>query len=105
MNIDNIKRQLLMVYPLFGNIIAGLDYVYDNSFNDLCPACTDGKKVIYTDRFFEYSDEDRLFILAHELLHVVFKHHFRNPNRNHFVLNYVADGIINQILVRDGFLK
>lgn len=101
MDIDKIVSNLLAKYPLFGNTIAKLSFIYDKD-EKRAPAYTDGKNVYYTSLFFMFDDDEKLFTLAHELLHIEFNHIFRNPKRDHDLLNYVADGIINQLLIKDG---
>lgn len=104
MNTNSIVAKLLGKYPLFGNIISRLNFVYDEK-ELRAPAYTDGKNVYYTPLINYFEEDEQLFIFAHELLHIVFNHNFRNPKRDHDLLNYVADGIINQLLINDGLKK
>lgn len=102
MEISNIVNKLLIRYPLFGNIIVNLDLKFTNNPVP-APAFTDGKSIFYKQEFIdEYSDEEKEFIVAHEIFHIVFNHLFRNVGRDRDLLNYVEDGIINQLLARDG---
>lgn len=102
MEITNIVNKLLLRYPLFGNIIVNLDFKFTNDPVP-APAFTNGKCVFYKQEFIdEYSDEEKEFIIAHEIFHIVFNHLFRNVGKDRDLLNYVEDGIINQLLVRDG---
>lgn len=102
MEINSIVRNLLIRYPLFGNIIANLNFVYTNSPVP-APAFTDGENVYYKQEFIEeFTDNEQEFIIAHELFHIVLSHLSRNIGRDRDLLNYVEDAIINQLLARDG---
>lgn len=102
MEINSIVRNLLIRYPLFGNIIANLNFVYTNSTVP-APAYTDGSNVYYKQGFIDnFTDEEKEFIIAHELFHIVLSHLSRNIGRDRDLLNYVEDAIINQLLFRDG---
>ena len=54
---------------------------------DFCEPLTDGQLV---------------FLVAHEVMHVVLSHDVRLGNRDHQLFNIAADYVINQILVEDG---
>ncbi|MCH5166538.1 MAG: hypothetical protein J1F35_01470 [Erysipelotrichales bacterium] len=102
MDLNKIIRNLLMRFPLFGNVIANLEFIYTTKAVN-APAFTDGSRVYYKQEFIDnYSDAEREFIIAHEILHIVFSHVFRNTGRDQDLLNYVADAIINKILVNAG---
>ncbi len=102
MEINSIIRKLLVRYPLFGNAIVNLDFRFTNKPVP-APAFTDGRCVFYKQEFIDdYSDDEKEFIIAHEIFHVVLSHLFRNVGRDKDLLNYVEDAIINQLLVRDG---
>lgn len=102
MEISNIINRVLLRYPLFGNVIANLEVKYTNQ-DVAAPAFTDGRTIYYKDEFFEdFDDEEREFIVSHEILHIVLSHVFRNIGKDQDLLNYVEDAIINQLLIRDG---
>lgn len=102
MEISNIIKSLLIRYPLFGNIIANLDFKYTCA-SVPAPAFTDGYCVYYKQEFIdEFSDDEKEFVIAHEIFHIVLNHLFRNIGKDRDLLNYVEDAIINQLLIRDG---
>lgn len=102
MKISNIVKKILIRYPLFGNIIANLDFKYTNSHVP-APAFTDGVCVYYKQEFIdEFTDDEKEFVIVHEIFHIVLSHLFRNLGRDRDLLNYVEDAIINQLLVGDG---
>ncbi len=100
--INNLIRRVLFRYPRFGNIIANLKYV---AVDDNWPAtaATNGKTLYYRqDLFTDFSNLEQEFIISHEIMHVVFAHLNRSVNMHHDLVNFVADAIINQLLLRDG---
>lgn len=104
MEINNIIRNLLLRYPLFGNVIVNLKFKFTND-SVPAPAFTNGGCIFYKQEFIDdYSDYEKEFIIAHEIFHIVFRHLFRNIGRDRDLLNYVEDAIINQLLVRDGLI-
>ena len=100
MDVNYIVERLRLRFPLFGHILVNLNFIYDDKVV-IAPAFTDGKNVYYTNSFIEdYNDYEKEFIFAHEIFHIVLFHLFRNIGRDQELLNYVADGIINQLLIQ-----
>ncbi len=102
MNVDDIVRNLLIRFPLFGNVIANIKFVYTASPVN-APAYTTGTVIYYKKEFFDdYTPDEREFIVAHEIMHIVLNHLFRNVGKDPDLLNFVEDAIINQMLIRSG---
>lgn len=102
MEIDKIIKELLIKFPSFGSVIANLDFKFTNE-NVPAPAFTDGKTVYYKQDFIdEFSFSEKVFIVAHEIFHIVFKHLFRNVGKDPDLLAFVEDGVINQLLLESG---
>lgn len=102
MNVDDIVRNLLIRFPLFGNVIANIKFVYTASPVN-SPAYTTGDIIYYKKEFFDdYTPDEREFIVAHEIMHIVLNHLFRNVGKDSDLLNFVEDAIINQMLIRSG---
>ena len=102
MEINKIVDSVLFRYPLFGSIIVNLKIKHTNE-DVSAPAFTDGKAIYYRDEFLtDYDDEEKEFIISHEIFHIVLSHISRNIDRDQDLLNYVEDAIINQFLIRDG---
>ena len=95
-------------YPRFGAQIAAanLEYKTDLKYHT---AATDGKNIYFDpDYLASLSDDDKLFIIAHELMHVKFEHMYRimgkdGQRRDPELWNQATDAIINANLERDGF--
>ena len=110
-NVDKIydvKRKMLVKYPRFGSEIA----VANIEFRDNLPfhtAATDGKNIYVDPNYFErLNEDDRLFIIAHEIMHIKFMHMYRlidkdGKKRDPELWNIATDAIINANLERDGF--
>ena len=110
-NIDmiyDVKRKMLTKYPRFGSEIAtsNIEFRDDLPFHT---AATDGKNIYVDPNYFEsLSENDRLFIIAHEIMHIKFMHMYRltdkeGKKRDLELWNIATDAIINANLERDGF--
>lgn len=103
---ETIKLMLLR-YPNFASEIASANIEYRKDLK-YKTAATDGKNIyIDPDYFASLNEDDRLFIIAHELMHIKFNHVFRleskGKKRNSDIWNEATDAIINANLQRDGF--
>ena len=80
--LQNVKRLMIARYPRFAQEIANanLEYKTDLPYHT---AATDGKNVYFDpDYLASLSEDDKLFIIAHELMHIKFQHMFRMLNKN-----------------------
>lgn len=67
-------------------------------------AGTDMFKIYYSEAFINSLDMDTIiFVLAHELLHIVFKHGLRRGGRRHDLFNIACDHVVNLALEAAGF--
>ena len=106
--IYDVKRKMLAKYPRFGSEIA----VANIEFRENLPyhtAATDGKNVYVDPNYFEsLSENERIFTIAHEIMHIKFMHMFRlkdkdGKKRDPDLWNIATDATINANLERDGF--
>jgi len=99
-DIDTIKRKLLIKYPVFGSIIANLEFKEDKGIDT---AGTDGKVVLYNSDFVNnLSDAEKTFLFAHEVGHVAFDHILRSEGKDKQIWNMSADAVLNALLKQDG---
>ena len=99
-DIRYIRGKVLRKFPLLGVTMASLE-TYPNS--RIKTACTDGKNIYYSPKFFaKLSDEEKVFVYAHEVMHVAFNHIMRSKGRQHKLWNIATDSVINQILKEEG---
>ena len=91
---------LLILHPFYGNLALRLKLVNADAW---CPtAATDGRNFFYNTKFIEkLSDGEILFLMGHEILHVVYDHMARNDGRNPQLSNIAADYCVNGDLVQN----
>src|SRR6056300_842688 len=91
---------LLLRHPFFGNMATRLKIL---AADDWCPtAAVDGKNLYYNTQFFNAMNNKEIeFVIAHEILHMVYGHLGRREERNPLLYNIAADYIVNNLLVRD----
>lgn len=100
MDIESIKRKLLIKYPTFGSTITRLEFEENKNIKT---AKTNGKKVLYNPQFIEsLSDKQQIFVFAHEVCHVVFDHIYRCEGKDKEVWNIATDSVINALLEQEG---
>ncbi len=98
-NIDAIKRKLLIKYPALGKVIARLKF---EEFGQIDTACTDGKRVLYNSAFIEsLTIQEQIFIFAHEVCHVALDHIIRSEKKDKRIWNIATDAVINAWLKND----
>jgi len=100
MDINSIKRKLLIKYPFFGSVIANAKLVEQE---EIGTAATDGTNICYNPKFLETLNESQqIFVFAHEISHIAFKHIERSENKNKFAWNLATDAVVNALLKNDG---
>ena len=91
---------LLLRHPFFGNMATRLRIMAADDW--LPTAAVDGRNLYYNTQFFNAMDNKEIeFVIAHEILHMVFDHLGRRQERNPMLYNIAADYIVNNTLVRD----
>ena len=99
-DIESIKRKLLIKYPTFGSIIANLEF---QPSKDLDTTATNGKVCYYNPDFLNrVSKEQQVFLFAHEMCHIAFKHIERSEGKDKELWNVATDSVINSLLQQDG---
>tara|TARA_R110000868_G_scaffold261331_3_gene519419 strand:+ start:158 stop:1276 length:1119 start_codon:yes stop_codon:yes gene_type:complete len=95
------RARVLLRHPFYGTIIMGLPMKEDRT---IPTACTDMKTIMYNPDFLATLPVPQVeTLVAHEALHVVFKHGLRRNNRDPYMWNVACDYAINLMLVDDGF--
>jgi len=98
--IAKAKTRLVFKYPFFGSCALGLRFIQSE---DRPTMATDGNIVYWNEDFVnKITDEEASGVLAHEVLHVIFKHCLRTKS-NLEKWNYACDIAINRILIEEGF--
>lgn len=91
---------LLLRHPFFGNMATRLKIEAADDW--LMTAAVDGRKLYFNTQFFNAMDNKEVeFVIAHEILHMVYDHLGRREERNPMLYNIAADYIVNNLLVDD----
>jgi predicted metal-dependent peptidase len=91
---------LLLRHPFFGNMATRLRILAADDW--LPTAAVDGRNLYYNTQFFNaMSNKEIEFVVAHEILHMVFDHLGRREDRHPMLYNIAADYKVNNLLVRD----
>lgn len=99
-NLNKIKNNLMIKYPLFGIILANTTFVENDHFQT---AATDGKTIYYNSNFLNnLNEKEQTFVLAHEICHIAFDHIFRSEGKNKKIWNIATDAVVNALLQQDG---
>jgi predicted metal-dependent peptidase len=91
---------LLLRHPFFGNMATRLKIEAADDW--LMTAAVDGRKLYFNTQFFNAMDNKEVeFVIAHEILHMVYDHLGRREDRDPLLYNIAADYIVNNLLVDD----
>src|SRR6056300_1674056 len=91
---------LLLRHPFFGNMATRLRILAADDW--LPTAAVDGRNLYYNTQFFNAMNNKEIeFVVAHEILHMVFDHLGRREDRHPMLYNIAADYKVNNLLVRD----
>jgi predicted metal-dependent peptidase len=95
---------LLLRHPFFGNMATRLRILAADDW--LPTAAVDGRNLYFNTQFFNaMSNKEIEFVVAHEILHMVFDHlgrrDWQGRDMQHRLYNIAADYIVNNTLVRD----
>ncbi len=100
MNVESIKRRLLVKYPFFGSVVANSNFIAEPAVGT---AGTDGKNIYYNPNFIEsITDDQQTFIFAHEICHIAFDHIFRSEGKDKDLWNIATNSVVNAFLKQDG---
>jgi len=102
--IEAIRGALLATNPFFGSLLLKCNFVAKDDLK--FPAANDGRKTIYINSqfFLGFSSQDRLFILAHEALHLALLSAARRGTRDALLWNIATDCVINYLLLSSNIL-
>jgi predicted metal-dependent peptidase len=91
---------LLLRHPFFGNMATRLRIQAADEW--LMTAAVDGRNLFFNTQFFNAMNNKEVeFVIAHEILHMVYDHLGRRDDRDPMLYNIAADYIVNNLLVRD----
>lgn len=104
---DKARLELVQWRPFLGSLAMHLQLI--PVVDDRCPtAATDGRRVFFNAQYMlNQSEDDAIFILAHEILHCALLHFSRQQGKReeHVMWNFAIDHEVNAALVKDGMTK
>jgi predicted metal-dependent peptidase len=101
LKISRCITKLLLSHPFWGSIALGTQFIKSDSTKTMA---TNGKWIKWGPSFVDgITEAETLGVIAHELCHIVLKHHLRRGDRSPKRWNYACDYVINPILKKDGF--
>lgn len=99
-DINSVINRTLIYFPIFKILINNIHFIENNSIQT---AYTNGNTIYYNSSFLQnLSKDERVFVIAHELMHIILKHLSRLEERDMEIWNYATDAITNQILIKNG---
>ena len=102
--LSHSRHMLLSKYPFIGSIALSMDLIPVRDIR-VRTACTDGNSVYFDIAFLSsLSQDEQVFVLAHEVWHAVLLHLTRRGTRNHELFNVATDKEVNYLLKEDGFV-
>ena len=100
--ITKARARLLVRAPFIGSIALGLTWV---NAPDIGTMATDGRRIWFNPDWCEtHGVEKTMGVIAHEVLHVVNRHHLRRGERDAELWNVAADLLINRLLEDDKYV-
>ena len=100
--ITKARARLLVRAPFFGSIALGLRWIAAPAVRTMA---TDGRAVWFNTAWCETQGAEKTMgIVAHEVLHVVNKHHLRRRERDPRLWNVACDLFVNRILLADKYV-
>lgn len=103
--LDYAKVQLLLKHPFFGALLLRREM---DVFTPPSPwgesACVDlAGRIHVSTKFVEaHTGSELVFVLAHELMHVIYAHLARMKGREPLLWNIACDAVINDLLIEEG---
>lgn len=98
--IKKARLSLLFNNPFFGSLIMQLPLQEENTW--CTTAAVDGRYIYWNRKFFEgLSLDEVIFVLAHEVMHVVYDHFGRRGHRDPGYYNMAGDYVINAMLINE----
>lgn len=92
------RQYVLVKFPFFGNIMLKMNLVPVRD-KRIRTASTDGKRIFFdVDFYTRLKNEERIFVLAHEVVHCVLMHLVRRQTRIPELYNIAADMETNRLL-------
>ena len=105
LDIQDIRKKVLIKYPLFGSFLANLPFIedYTGISNGRLTAPKDDNAIYYNpDYINRLNEKQQIAFFAHEISHVVLKHSERGLDKDPELWERACDASINGNLKKDG---
>ena len=101
--LSSVRHRILVKYPFIGSVAMSMDMIPVRDIR-VNTACTDGNDMYFNIAFLSsLNDDERQFVLAHEVWHAVLLHLVRRHSRDAQLFNIATDMEVNYMLTNDGF--
>ena len=102
--IEQDRLELLLRFPFFGKCICHCEILPVKQDDVL--SCNDCRRIyLAKDSYYNLPQAQRLWLLAHEICHIVLRHAFRKGERNEERFSFAADTEISFLLQVDGLVQ
>ncbi len=92
------RMSILVRNGFFGLLLMHMKFALDDTAGT---AATDGERIFFDPGFLdEISDEELIFVMMHEIMHVALKHTFRTGDRNNYGFNIACDIVVNSNILQ-----
>ena len=100
-NLQKAKVQLLLAHPFFGSLVMRHPVVETERIPTM--AVNKAGEILANPKFVaDKTVSELVFLVAHEVMHVVYAHLSRLNGRDPFLWNVACDATINELLVKEG---
>jgi len=99
MNIHEIIMKLLIEQPFYGYVASTVTLVESKNIETIKMASIPNLKINYNPDWFESLPNDqKIGVVLHELLHVIFMHQYRRMNREIMLWSVACDMAVNEMI-------
>ena len=103
LRITKAKSKLILRHPFVGSIALGMTTKLVRGDSSIPTAATNGSYIVFNEDWIDtLTDDELLFVTAHECMHPMLEHPYRRRNRDPRRWNQAGDYVINELLVQEG---
>lgn len=96
--ISAARMALALTEPFFSTLL--FKYPLREDKKILTTAMDARGQIFYNPKYVEFlTTQELIFVLCHEILHIVYQHSFRKGKRDHKLWNIACDAVINETLI------
>lgn len=104
--LERVRKDIILLIhkqPFYAYLLVKTKRVIDKRVPVAGVSVIDGMITLYInpEGYLSYTKEERIFILIHEIMHVIWIHYLRKNKRDHSLWNVATDIAINQLIETD----